>query len=101
VDLLLLVLAVLLTSAGAGWLGSRRGCRPTRLREAVGGAFEILGLAVLFLLANTAVGAAIVLGLRAGGSSPVSLYFAGGPLVTLSLVQALVYGLWTSTEPPR
>jgi hypothetical protein len=56
---------------------------------------ESLGLGVLFLLANLAVGAALILGVRSLTGHFVSIYLISDmTLPILSLVQALVFQRW-------
>jgi hypothetical protein len=56
---------------------------------------DSLGLAVLFLLGNLAVGTAAILCLRALTGDFVSIYVVGDiTLPILSLVQALIFRHW-------
>jgi hypothetical protein len=56
---------------------------------------ECLGLIVIFLAANLAVGAALILGLRALTGRFISVYFVNdATLAILSLLQALVFYRW-------
>ena len=56
---------------------------------------ECLGLIVIFLAANLAVGAALILGLRALTGRFISVYFVNdATLAILSLLQALVFHRW-------
>jgi hypothetical protein len=93
----LLVLAppVLVTSLAGLLLGfGRRLTCPGLLRAARLGC-EILGLATLFLVANVALGLALVLALRQWSSAFVSAYpLQDVTLAILSLLQGLVFGLW-------
>lgn len=71
------------------------GLHPSALPGAMRDVLESLGLGVLFLLANLAVGAAVVLGVRALTGHFVSIYLISDmTLPILSLVQALVFQRW-------
>ena len=93
---LLILLLVALTTAG-GYavcvraLGLRRACLPA----ALGKSLECIGVALMFMMANTALGVAIVLALRAVGGTFVSLYVVSDPSVAiLSLLQAIAFHAW-------
>jgi hypothetical protein len=85
-----------LTSLGAYLVGAVvHGLRPAALSEAMRDVLEALGLGVLFLLANLAVGAVVVLGARRLTGHFVSIYLLSDvTLPMLSLVQALVFQHW-------
>jgi hypothetical protein len=87
---------ICLTSAGACFVGVRAaGLSAGRLRAAVGKALECVGLTLVFLAVNVAVGTTAVLGARYLLSTFVSLYpMADASLLGLSLLQALTYHWW-------
>src|SRR3990172_5338434 len=91
-----LVLIVGLTSLGAYLVATRSaGLRRADLQGAVMEALECLGLVVIFFLANFAVGAALILGLRALTGRFISIYVVNdATLAILSLLQALVFHRW-------
>jgi hypothetical protein len=91
-----LALIVGLTSLGAYLAGTRfAGLRRVGLRWAVMETLECLGLIVIFFLGNFAVGAALILGLRAFGGRFISVYIVNdATLAILSLLQALVFHQW-------
>ena len=91
-----LVLVVGLTSLGAYLAATRfAGLRRAGLRGAVVETLECLGLIVIFFLANFAVGAALILGLRALTGQFISVYVVNdATLAILSLLQALVFHRW-------
>jgi hypothetical protein len=91
-----LVVIVGLTSLG-GYLAATRfaGLRRGDLRGAVMEALECLGLVVIFLLVNVAVGVALILGLRALTGRFITVYIVNdATLAILSLLQALVLYRW-------
>ncbi len=95
---LALVFVVCLTSLGA-WLAltQRTGRRARDLRTAAVDALACLGLAVVFLAANLAVGIALILGARALTRQFISLYVLNdATLAVLSLLQALVFHAFRS-----
>ena len=85
-----------LTSAGAFLVGARRrSLRARELPRALTDVLHSLGLAVLFLLSNLAVGTAAILCLRALTGDFISIYVVGDiTLPILSLVQALIFRHW-------
>ena len=93
---LALGLIIVLTSAGAFAIALRGiGLPGAALPSAIRQALECLGLAVLFLLGNLAVGLVLVLGLRAVTGRFVSVYILNDvTLPIVSLVQALVLHCW-------
>lgn len=101
-DLFILVLAAA-TSVTAYLVGRRRlGLPPGGLRSASTRLLECLGLAVLFLLGNYALGVAAILAARAVTRGFVSLYLVDDViLVVLSLLQALVFAWWRQTAERR
>jgi hypothetical protein len=101
-DLVILALAAA-TSAAAYLVGRRRfGFPPGGLRSAAARLLECLGLAVLFLLANQALGIVVILAARAVTGGFVSLYTVSDvTLVVLSLLQALLFAWWRHTPEGR
>lgn len=93
-SVLLLVVAAV-TSVTAG-LAMRRSGSPVRgLGAAVRQVLELAGFAALFLLANLALGLAIVLGIRSVSSLFVSVYVLDDvSLVALSVLQGAVFFCW-------
>ena len=93
---LLLAAALAVTSLGAYLVG----CRPLRLPRArlgwaVGRALDCVGLGLVFLGLNLAVGGVLVLGLRAATGRFVSLYVLNdGTILLLSLLQGMVAQWW-------
>jgi len=85
-----------LTSAGAYLAGTRLGGLHRReLSRATMDVLGALGLAVVFLLGNLAVGTAAVLGLRAITGQFISVYVVSdATLPILSLVQAMIFHRW-------
>jgi hypothetical protein len=93
---LTLVFVVVLTSLGAYLAATRyAGLRRADLPRAVVETLECLGLVLIFLLANIAVGTALILGLRAVTGRFISVYIVNdATLAILSLLQALVIHRW-------
>lgn len=93
---LTLIVIVCLTSLGAYLAGTRfAGLRRTHLKEAAIEALDCLGLAMAFLLANLAVGIALIVGLRVLTGRFISVYVVNdAALAILSLLQALVFQRW-------
>jgi hypothetical protein len=101
-EALFLLSLVAATSAGALHLARRRGRRvaPGELRAAALGALECAGLAVVFFVANLALGALLTLVVRALTPLFVSLYLSADvSLLVLSALQALVYQRWRDSRP--
>jgi len=98
-ELLAIVGIVALTSAGACLAGARvLALRRSALGAALGEALECVGLAVVFLLVNLAVGMASILGFRALTGRFVSIYWLNDvSLAALSCLQALVFHCWRRT----
>jgi hypothetical protein len=92
----LLLGALALTSFGALLIGIwRLGLSPVGLRRAAGRALDCIGLGLLFLAANLAIGGVAVLGLRVATGGFVSLYILNdGAILALSLVQGLIVQWW-------
>jgi hypothetical protein len=94
-DLVLLLLPVALTSAGALYLGRRRGIPAASLRRAAARVCECVGLTVAFAALNTALGVALTLLARALTQGFVSLYMVtDSVLLGLSALQALALRWW-------
>ena len=96
-EALFLLSLVAATSAAALHLARRRGHadRPGALRAAALDALECVGLAVVFFVANLALGALVTVAVRAVTPLFVSLYLSGDvSLLVLSMLQALVYQRW-------
>jgi len=93
---LFLPVLIALTSVGACFVGIRAaGLSAGRLRAAVGKALECVGLTLVFLLVNIAVGVTAALAARYLLSTFVSLYpMADASLLGLSLLQAITFQWW-------
>jgi hypothetical protein len=92
-----LILALVAATSVAGYLIGRRrlGLAPGALRPAAARLLECLGLAVLFLLGNQALGVAAIVAARAVTGGFVSLYMVDDvSLLGLSLLQALLFAWW-------
>ena len=97
----LVVLAlVVATSLGGVAIGARGlGLDRRALRGAGARALEWAGLATLFLAANVAVGAVVILALRALTGASISVYLASDRvLVLLSALQAAVFQAWRASR---
>jgi hypothetical protein len=94
-DLFILALAAV-TSCAAYLVGRwRLRLTPGGLRSASVRLLECVGLALLFLLANHALGITAIVAARAVTGAFVSLYLVDdASLVVLSLLQALVFAWW-------
>lgn len=94
----LLLLVAALTSLAAGWAVRKR--RPRRLADAVRLALELVGLAMLFLVGNLALGLAIILAIRSVTTIFVSVYLLNDTsLVVLSALQGAVFFCWGRGRP--
>lgn len=94
-DTLVLLAPVVLTTLGAFVLGRRRGLPRAALRDVLRAVLDCVGLTVLFVLFNTAVGAALTLVARAALHRFVSLYLVtDSVLLSLSAAQAVAFRLW-------
>ena len=93
---LTLALTVILTSVGAYAIAVRSvRLSGASLAAAVLEALDYLGLAVLFLFGNLAVGITLIFGLRAMSGRFVSVYILNDvALALLSCLQALVVHCW-------
>ena len=93
---LTLIVIVALTSLGAYVIAMRgMGLRSPELRGAVLETLDYLGLAVIFLVGNFALGLVVILGLRALTHRFVTVYTLNdATLAVLSLLQALVLHCW-------
>jgi hypothetical protein len=95
VDLLLLLLPVALSSAGALYLGRRRGIPAAGLRRAFARLCECVGLMVAFVALNTLLGVAFTLLARRLTHRFVSLYMVtDSVLLGLSALQAVALRWW-------
>jgi hypothetical protein len=93
----LFILALAAVTSWAAYLVGRRRLRltPGGLRSAAIRLLECVGLAVLFLLANHALGIAAIVAARAVTGGFVSLYLIDdASLGVLSVLQALVFAWW-------
>jgi len=71
-----------------------------RLAHAVGRTLELAGLTVVFLVANLAIGLAVVLATRALSTRFISVYILNDlSLVALSALQGVVFGWWRRLTP--
>lgn len=95
------LILVALTSLGAWAVGTRRlGLETPRLRAAMGQLLQCLGLVVVFLAANLALGFAAIALVRGLTDTFVSMYVLEGfMLPVLSLLQALVFAWWQPGAP--
>jgi hypothetical protein len=95
-QVVLILALVAITSIAAYLVGRRRlDLAPGGLRSAAVRLLECLGLAVLFLLGNQALGVAVIVAARAVTGGFVSLYMVDDvSLVVLSLFQALLFAWW-------
>jgi hypothetical protein len=85
-----------LTSLCAVLAGAKGlGLSPGALRHAAGRMLETIGLTLVFVLGNLAVGGTAILVARALTGAFVSLYLAADEtLLALSLLQALIFREW-------
>jgi len=90
-------IAVLLLVAAAGLRGGR--LDPARLRPALAGLLEWLGLCAVFTLLDVAAGVVLVLALRAAGVF-LSFYAISvtGAVVAMAAAQATLLRLWSPPE---
>jgi hypothetical protein len=95
-----LPLLAVLTSAAAYMLAGRAGKRRSgALRPALGRTLEVVGLAVVFLVANLAAGLLIVLLVRGVSGRFVSAYVLNDDtLLILSTLQGLIWSFWRHGE---
>jgi hypothetical protein len=100
-QLLVPALAVL-TSVGAYWIGRRLlGLPASSLRPALARALQLVGVSVVFFLANLVVGLVVVGAVR--GLTPwfLSVYFLSDVgLPILSVLQGLLFECWRGGTPP-
>lgn len=93
-SLLLLILPAA-TSLAAFMIARRAGAGPRGLADAVRSVLELAGISTLFLVANLALGTALVLAVRLLSSSFVSIYVLNDlSLVALSVLQGAVFFCW-------
>jgi hypothetical protein len=93
---------VVATSVGAYFLGVKGlGMTGTDLRSAIGRMLECVGVMVVFLVVNLAVGAAAVLAARAATKGFVSFYLVNDiTLLILSIFQGLAFQCWWKPPAP-
>jgi hypothetical protein len=91
-----LPLLVVLTSVGACVVGSLVfGLSLRGLAPAMRQTLELVGLTVIFLVANLSLGLAVVLGARALSMPFISVYILNdASLIVLSAVQATIVAWW-------
>ncbi len=91
-----ILLLVGLTSVGAYWVGVKGlGLSGHGLRLAVGKVLEYLGMMLVFLASNLAVGMITILAARVVTREFVSLYLIDDEvLVILSFLQGLAFQCW-------
>lgn len=99
---LLVLGSVVSTSLMAWWFGRRVvGLSRVRFTALLVGTFESLGLTVIFLVLNLALGIVSVLAIRGLTTRFVSLYtFGDVGLVLLSLLQGLIVRSWWQAGAP-
>ena len=87
---------VLLTSVVAYFLATRAfRLEPRSLRSAITEALELLGLSIIFLIANLAAGISLILGARALSGRFLSVYWVNdSTLGLMSFFQAIVFHCW-------
>lgn len=94
-SLLFLLLVPVATSLGAFLIARRAGPGSRGLGDAVRLVLELAGISTLFLVANLALGVAIVLVFRTVTSRFVSIYVLNDlTLVALSFLQGAVFFCW-------
>jgi hypothetical protein len=97
---LFLPLLVVLTSLAGYLIGVRSGRTRRGLRAALGRTLELAGLTVVFLVANLALGLAVVLTMRALSMPFVSVYLLDDiALVAVSSIQGVIFGWWRWLTP--
>lgn len=96
----LILLLVALTTAGAYVVGVRAlGLRRASLQAVLGKLLECIGVALMFMVANTALGFALILAVRTVGRTFVSLYVVSDASVAiLSLLQAIAFQAWLDSR---
>ena len=99
---LLVPAVVVLTSVAAYVVGRMMLGLPARgIHTAWGEALEVVGAALVFLVVNTAAVVALALATRLLTRGFLSVYVVEDPmLLTLSLLEALVFRLWRRTVGP-
>jgi len=87
---------VLLTSVVAYFLATRAfRLEPRSLRSAITEALELLGLSIVFLVANLALGTCLILSARALSGRFLSVYWVNdSTLGLMSFLQAIVFHCW-------
>jgi hypothetical protein len=97
----LVILMVVLTSLGAVAVGVRLLCLPARALPRAGAAvLDVLGLAVVFFVANAALAVVVLLAERHLGGRLVSLHTADDlALYVVSALQAIAFQAWRAIGP--
>jgi hypothetical protein len=97
----LIAVAVVLTSVGAYLVGTRAlGLTPARLRHAGARTADCIGLGMVFLALNLAIGGLAVLALRLVTGQFFPLYALNdGTIVILSVLQGMVVQWWRGERP--
>ena len=93
-----LIVAVAITSLGGLLVGTRwLGRSPAGLRAALGGLLQCLGAVAVFAVVNLALGAGLILGLRAFTPRFASLYLLDDVVwIVVSALQGIAWSLWPS-----
>ena len=97
----LIAAIVVLTSIGAYLVGTRAlGLTVARLRHAGGRTADCVGLGVVFLVLNLAIGGLAILALRLVTGQFVSLYAVNdAAIVILSMLQGMLVQWWKGERP--
>lgn len=92
-----------LTSLGAYVVGAKAlKLSGSGIRMAISKMLECLGMTLVFLGVNIAVGVIVILAARVATGESVSLYLAtDGTLLALSLIQGLAFQWWRDLSFPR
>ena len=101
-DLFILALVAVTSAPPTSSAGGASGSRPAGSDRRLSGLLECVGLVVLFLLGNHALGIAAIVAARAVTGGFVSLYLIDDvTLGVLSLLQALAFAWWRHTPTGR
>lgn len=92
-----------LTSVGAYLVGARAlGLSGSGVREAIGAMFECVGMTLVFLVVNLALGMVVILAARQFTRGFVPLYLAADEaFLALSLLQGLTFRWWQEASRRR